>query len=1033
MFKLFFYPSIALMNRLNYPKRFAILGLLVLIAISAAVYSLFVSLNHTIVISQRELQGLELIKPLNEFVQVLQRHRGASAAVLGGTDSLRPELTAIENKLINTFSELENRLPNHIRSGGNWAGIRTSYENLSKEGMHMNVHENFLSHTDLIERLLGMGVLLADEFDLTLDNEVGAYYLLDTAVVKLPMALEHLGQIRAYGTNILAKKHISQEQKVMMSTLVAQYKITLRQLNTGLSKAGLHNPRISSALSQASADITQASEQILGRVESEILAEKFISQPDDFFRITTEAINRSYRQMFDTLLPASLLLLKERIDGLKQTLNVIAGVSLLLFLMAAYLSAGIYYATIGSILTLAHAASRFARGNFDQRVTLETKDEIKRVGDSFNEMADAFSALMAQQHDAEKNLQKSYEESKALSQLRSGQNELNALMRGENSKQELAELVLGFLVARFGAGAGALYLYEEITAELCLTAAYASSSNRKPGERFQIGERMIGEAVRKRQRISISPVPPDYLRIGSALGDAAPTAVTAFPLVHGTRIVGAIELGTFEPLNEIELEFLDAVTESIAISFSVTLGRLRTSELLEETMQQTEELRVQTEELRVQQEELQQTNEELLERAQMLVEQREQIQQKNQEIEAAGEGLRQKAEDMERISGYKSEFLANMSHELRTPLNSLLILSGLLEKNKDGNLSAKQVEFAATIHSAGRDLLNLINDILDLSKVEAGQIQFEMIPFNLRDFNEVVAALFTPIAEQKGLSLQIQVAPHMPQELMGDQQRIHQIVKNLLSNAFKFTQKGSVKMDIYLPDAKENPLAVPAMAIRVSDTGMGIPSDKYEMIFQAFKQVDGSVSRKYGGTGLGLSISIQLAHKMGGEIRVTSELGKGSQFSLYLPLNQIIEQKNDTPAQMAALPAPAALPFQVARAGMGATPPSRKGDDEPIPYRALVPDDRDQLKEGVRSILVVEDDPHFAKILVDMVREQGFLALSAGDGEAGIALANNYLPNAVILDAMLPRIDGWGVMRAIKGPEPEQEAPDDKKGESNAE
>lgn len=1046
MLKALFSPSIALMNRLNYPRRFAILGMIVLVAIGAAVYSLFVNLDHSIGVFQRELRGLELVKPLNQFVQALQRHRGVSAAVLGGAESLRPEMASIENTLINAFSVLEGKLPANIRSASNWAGIRANYEHLRKEGMGLNVEENFLTHTELVERLLSLGILLADEFELTLDNEVGTYYLLDTSVVRLPMALEHLGQIRAYGTGILSKKQISPAQRVMMATLVAQYKITMRQLNNGLAKAGQHNPRITSVLSQAVADITQSSEHIFARVEGDILAEKFVTPPKEFFDLTTEAINRSYRQMYDTLLPTSNTLLQERIAATEKTLYFIIGVSLLLFLIAAYLTMGIYYATIGSVLALARSARRFAQGDLDQRVVLDTRDEIKQVGDSFNEMAKAFSDLMAQQRENEKNLQIAYDAANALGSLREGQNELNALMRGEHGKQDLSELVLGYLVERFGAGVGAFYLYDEQADELCLSASYAFSGEQKPGDRILIGERLIGEAVRQQRRIGISQVPANYyMRIASALGDAAPSVITAIPLIHGKRVIGAMEIGTFGDLSAAALEFLDTVTESIAISFGATLARLRTSELLEETMQQTEELRVQTEELRVQQEELQQSNEELVERADMLERQREQIQSKNREIETASEVLQQKADDMERVSGYKSEFMANMSHELRTPLNSLLILSGLLEKNKEGNLTARQLEFAATIQSAGRDLLNLINDILDLSKVEAGQIQFETAMLQISDFTSVLEALFNPLAEQKGIEFRVHKDGQLPAEIMGDMQRIQQIVKNLLSNAFKFTEKGEVGLEIALAGARENPLAVPAVAFRVSDTGMGIPSDKHEMIFQAFKQLDGSVSRKFGGTGLGLSISLQLARKMGGDIRLSSELGKGSIFTLYLPLNLEASEQADQPAQSAPLaqrfaPVPVAtanVPMfvrtanapmptpnvrmsapapnaPVVRSGMGATPPSRKGDEEPIPYRSLVPDDRERVKDGERSILVVEDDPYFAKILVDMVRDQGFLAISAGDGEAGIALAECYQPTAVILDVMLPRIDGWGVMRAIK-------------------
>lgn len=1010
MFKAFLAPSIALMNRLNYPQRFAILGLAVLLAIGCAVYSLFINLDRIIRTSHNELQGLELIKPLAQTVQVLQRHRGASAAVLGGSESLRTELASIKIALTSAVADLDRQLPANNRLS-HWLDIKANIERLNKEGMLPGVQDNFTAHTELIERLLSLSVTMADEYELTLDNEIGTYYLIDTAVTKLPLALEHLGQIRAYGTGILAKKQALMAQKVLMSTLLSQFKITLRQLNAGLEKARYHNPGISGALALASGDIANSSQQILNRVENDILTEKFATSPDEFFRMTTGAIDNNYRQMYDTLLPTAGLLIRDRIAAAEKTLRLIGGISLLLFLAAAYFSAGIYYATIGSIQALARAASRFAKGDMEQRVALATRDEIKQVGDSFNEMAGAFSALMQEQRKGAMKLKTAYDEVEALSQIRSGQNELNTLMRGEHSALELARRVLDYMVARCSASVGALYVIDEHTEELCLSATYACAPGRKPEERFLPGERLIGEAVRKQQRLTISGAPADYLSIGSALGQTGSGFIVAIPLMHGNQVVAAIEIGSFRNLEPAETDFLDLVAENVAIAFSVARSRQRTGELLEQTMQQTEELRVQTEELRVQQEELQQSNEELEERAQMLEQQREQIQTKNQEIEAAAGVLQAKADDLERVSGYKSEFLANMSHELRTPLNSLLILSGLLEKNKDGNLTAKQQEFAATIHAAGRDLLNLINDILDLSKVEAGQIQFEIEPFRIGDFTDVLVALFTPLAEQRGLTFHIHADSQMPADITGDQQRIHQIVKNLLSNAIKFTEHGKVTLEIGPASELENPLQSPAIAFRVSDTGMGIAADKHELIFQAFKQVDGSVSRKYGGTGLGLSISLQLARRMAGDIKISSEPGKGSVFVLYLPVNRL---NVDAPE---ALTHPSPAPVSAAaerRPAAGATPPSRKGDDEPIPYRPLVPDDRDQLKNGGRSILIVEDDPAFAKILVGIVREQGFFAISAGDGEAAIALTGSCLPSAVILDVMLPRIDGWGVMRAIK-------------------
>ncbi len=583
--------------------------------------------------------------------------------------------------------------------------------------------------------------------------------------------------------------------------------------------------------------------------------------------------------------------------------------------------------------------------------------------------------------------------------FKTGQNELGALMRGEQKTLEMANRVLSYLAEYLKAGVGALYLIDEQSGDLQLTASYAFTRRKNLGDRFRLGEGLIGEAARERKPICLSHVPDDYIAIASALGESAPKMVAAFPLLHGDQLVGAIELGAFREFNDSELDFLRAGSESIAIGFNGNLSRQRMAELLEVTQQQAEELRVQ-------QEELQQSNEELEERAQMLEQQREQIRLKNRDIESASDALRQKAEDLERISTYKSEFLANMSHELRTPLNSLMILSSLLAQNKEQNLTPKQVEFASTINGAGRDLLNLINDILDLAKVESGQMNFDCAEVPVAPLVAALHALFDPVAEQKALAFNVRAHHGVPEAFAGDEQRIQQILKNLLSNAFKFTESGTVDCDIRLAEGKDNPLDEPAIAFAVSDSGIGIASDKQQQIFHAFQQADGSVSRKYGGTGLGLSISLQLAGRMGGDIRLTSLPGSGSCFTLYLPLKQRqAAAHGQTPG-----PKPAVAPAAVPTATVSAQPVPEAGSLSASP----IPDDREIIAAGERSILVIEDDLGFARLLLDMVRERDFAALCANDGETGIALAEQYLPSAVILDVMLPNTDGWTVMRRLK-------------------
>ena len=566
--------------------------------------------------------------------------------------------------------------------------------------------------------------------------------------------------------------------------------------------------------------------------------------------------------------------------------------------------------------------------------------------------------------------------------LKSGLNDLHTLKRGEQNAAAMADKALSYLAGYLKAGVGALYLYDESTGELYLTATYAYPRNPERGQRFRLGETLIGQAAAERRTICVSDVPDGYLPIASALGETAPAQLLAIPLLHDERLVGAIELGAFHAFSELEQEFMRQAAEDIAIGLGANLTRQHLARLLEESQQQDEELRVQ-------QEELQQSNEELEERAQLLEEQRENVRAKNREIEVANDSLRQKAQELEQVSTYKSEFLANMSHELRTPLNSLMILSSLLAQNKDGNLSDKQVEFAATINSAGKDLFDLINDILDLSKVEAGQLQLHYAKLQVRGLCDSVLAQFAPMVEQKGLGLQAEIADDVPAMFEGDDLRIQQVVKNLLSNAVKFTEHGEINLRVTLAAGWENPLRVPAIAFTVRDTGIGISAAKQDLIFQAFRQADGSISRRYGGTGLGLSISLQLAQKMGGDIHLKSEEGHGSVFTLFLPL---------------------VAPCIVDAA---AAPRLTEPAATTTPARPLLDDDV-QPTCGDKCILVIEDDPNFSRILQNMIRERGFDVLAAADGDSGIALAERFAPSAIVLDVMLPKLDGWSVMRRLK-------------------
>jgi CheY-like chemotaxis protein len=518
--------------------------------------------------------------------------------------------------------------------------------------------------------------------------------------------------------------------------------------------------------------------------------------------------------------------------------------------------------------------------------------------------------------------------------------------------------------------------------------------------------------------------------------------------------VGVVELGTLQEFNTLQLEFLHKVLESVAVAFTTARARQRVNELLEETRRQAEELQAQEEELRAANEELEsqaeslrasetrlktkqveleEVNAQLEEKAEalqknsaVLQEQRMILDQQNRELKTAGEELVAKAEEVALASKYKSEFLANMSHELRTPLNSLLILAGMLAKNEDDNLSPEQVESAQIIYNGGADLLNLINEILDLSKVEAGKMEFHYGPVAPQQLLASMRAQFTALAEGKGLAFEASLAEDAPETFETDQQRVEQIIKNLLSNAFKFTQQGSVRLTISRPqpevDLSRSGLAPDrTIAISVSDTGIGMTPEQQKVVFEAFQQADGSTSRQYGGTGLGLTISRELAAKLGGEIRLVSQQGQGSTFTLYLPLKQPDGQPSQSqPASTDFNSQPVALTPQPATVDHTPQPAAANGRHQaqliaaPAPAAASLPDDRADLAPGDRLLLVIEDDPAFARVAADYAHNKHFKCLLAPDGESGLQLARTYPVDAVLLDLNLPGISGWGVLDELK-------------------
>ncbi|MFH7320670.1 response regulator [Desulfurivibrio sp. D14AmB] len=666
-----------------------------------------------------------------------------------------------------------------------------------------------------------------------------------------------------------------------------------------------------------------------------------------------------------------------------------------------------YIVDIRDEMRVAAMAEAISQG--DYQISIEPRSEDDRLSHALNRMAATLRELAGKQV-----------EDRWLS---NGITTVGDRLHGEHDALSLAHNILEAMVEVLDVQAAAFYLAQDAE-NLRLIKTHGAGGEVAARQKVHCGEGLIGRALQQGRVLIVNDLPPGYLKISSALGEADATALAVMPVYFENELRCLIELGTHRAFSPREELLLQRVAENIGVAVHTTDARHQLARLLETTQEQAERLQVQQEELRqtnaelqeqaralaasegqlqVQQEELRVTNEELEERGKVLAE-------NNRELQLARKQLEEKARDLETSGRYKSEFLANMSHELRTPLNSILILSQLLAANKEQNLLPKQVEFAATIHNSGSDLLHLINEVLDLSKIEAGRMEISPEDVNLKSMLNSLLGILQPLAEQKRLRLVSELAGELPEAIFTDESRLRQILKNLLSNALKFTEAGEVRLQVGRPRPEELPsgLELPAeraLFFRVSDSGIGIAADKLEVVFEAFKQADGATSRKFGGTGLGLSISRQLAQLLGGALTVTSQEGKGSAFTLWLP--ETLESRREPAPRQG--PTPRQRPVEVvAAAGAG-------GEEPPAPAATpLVPDDRRSVARGDKSLLIIEDDEAFASLLLDLARERGYKGLVAEDGETGLHLADYYRPSGIILDMGLPGISGREVMDRLK-------------------
>ena len=607
----------------------------------------------------------------------------------------------------------------------------------------------------------------------------------------------------------------------------------------------------------------------------------------------------------------------------------------------------------------------------------------------------------------------------------------SGMMQGQKDLETVSRLIMSQLTPLVSAHHGAFFMMDsEANAPLLkLTSSYAYRERKSVSNRFLLGEGLVGQCALEKKSILLTQVPSDYIAISSGLGEATPLNIVVLPVLFEGEVKAVIELASFHAFSQIHQTFLDQLTESIGVVLNMISANMRTEILLQQSQGMTQELQAQSKELTVQQDGLKRSNSalekqalELEDKARLLEEQKTTVELKNQEVEQARGSLEEKAEQLALISKYKSEFLANMSHELRTPLNSLLILAKLLSDNNEANLSEKQIEYAKTIHASGGDLLSLINEILDLSKVEAGKMQVEPREIAFTELEDFVARTFKPIADQKGLALHSEIGASLPNSLRTDPQRLHQVLKNLLANAVKFTESGSVTLKMFAADKAHRfandrlRVAARVIGFAVVDTGIGIPKDKQKIIFEAFQQADGTTSRKYGGTGLGLSISREIARLLGGEIQVESVPGKGSTFTFYLPEIYVALEGADEGAERLKPFTPQGAPprsyIRPPTADVIIDAPTLSESDA-FALRT-VKDDREAIRQGDRVLLIIEDDPKFAKIMVGMAQERGYKVVVTNRGDTGLALANELQPDAITLDVQLPVLNGWAVLDRLK-------------------
>jgi CheY-like chemotaxis protein/signal transduction histidine kinase/HAMP domain-containing protein len=846
-----------------------------------------------------------------------------------------------------------------------------------------------------------------------------------------------LGRIRSLLMKVIGQDKFSTEDYAAFNTQYEFYRRALEDFNRYASKDA-----VAEIKGVTSSNNYKAISAFITSIEQNSRIDLATYNPADVFNLFTRSIE-DFKKAEDHMISRIGSHVNAQSRERARELSLLIGLLILSLGLAILLCFYIINIISGSLFRLKVAAERIKSGATDVNIQIYSKDEIGEVADAFRgvvnkniSLSRVAQAIGEDRYDVEvevyseqdvlsyafrdmkQNLQRFKSENSNRTWVLTGVSELNNIISGERALDKLTAKVIAFLCSYTGSEAGIFFLHNN-GGELQPAATDGASLTLEQIKSFSIGNGKVGQAIKDQEVKLLQDVDAEYLKIETGLSSIQRSNILVLPLLFSTNVIGAIELSSRQNFSKLHQEFLKIAADRIAIMIHSLKAQIQTQELLYETQNQAEELETQQEELRqlnaelkaseeelkVSQEELQEKNSELEEKAQLLEEQFEAVRTKNQELEDAREAIELKMQQVETVSKYKSEFLANMSHELRTPLNSILILSKLLADNQEHTLSAKQADHAQIIHNSGGDLLKLINEILDLSKIESGQIRLELDEIKVRDLK--LLDTFKELANKKNIDFKVNFADDVFRTLTTDRFRLEQILKNLLSNAIKFTDEGgTVELSIYnvqhKPHFSSEHLRAQQeiIAFSVKDTGIGISEEQQQVIFEAFQQADSSTTRKYGGTGLGLTISKELAALLGGEIKLQSQEGEGSTFILYLPraAGEAAVEKNTAPKEIRKLAPDAA-----------SMPVLQKTESVQQVFDTF----RNKEKKEI-ALLIIEDDKGFNGILADFALNKSFKVYQAFTGNDGLRMAREVMPDAILLDINLPDISGWDVLQKIR-------------------